>query len=151
MINNIVIRGEFLVDDLRTNILVNNSLNENITRAWIERQRTLAENGIIGEEDIVYDFNNGTDLKECIDMGLDAEDIAYLVDQYRDNQDNSHLFKYSNGITYGLHILPQADVYNAICQDIKQIAYDVLTKPFKGANAKLYEEFVVPMIVAQTK
>ena len=99
---------------------------------------------------IVKLYEHKEDLKECIDMGLDAEDIAYLVNQYRDNKDNTQFFTYCNTQQmYGLHILSKADVTKAISKQIEQIAYNTLKYPYKDAYAELYREFVVPMIEQQ--
>ena len=145
MVQDIVIRAEFLIDDLRKSIYENDNFNPLITRAWQEDVRYLIANG--SDEDMIYDFNNKEDLKECIDMGLDAEDIAYLVNQYRDNEDNTQFFMYTNTKQmYGLHILSKADVTNAISKQIENIAYNILKYPYKDVYAELYREFVVPMV-----
>ena len=145
MVQDIVIRAEFLIDDLRKSIYENDNFNPLITRAWQEDVRYLIANG--SDEDMIYDFNNKEDLKECIDMGLDAEDIAYLVNQYRDNEDNTQFFMYCNTQQmYGLHILCKQDVVNAISKQIENIAYNILKYPYKDVYAELYREFVVPMI-----
>jgi hypothetical protein len=146
MIQDIIIRGEFLIEDMRKSICISGAFHRNIVEAWKDDIRYLIYNGMEGKEEQIYDFNNKEDLKECLDMGMEAEDIAYLVNQYRDNDDNTQFFTYSNGITYGLHILSKQDVYNAIEKQIEQIAYNTLKYPYKGAYAELYREFVVPMI-----
>jgi hypothetical protein len=146
MIQDIIIRAEFLIEDLRKSICVGGDFNSNIVNAWKDDIRYLIHNGMEGEEEQIYDFNNKEDLKECIDMGMEAEDIAYLVNQYRENDDNTQFFRYTNGITFGLHILSKQDVFNAIDKQIENIAYNTLKYPYKGAYAELYREFVVPMI-----
>ena len=150
MIQDIVIRAEFLIKDLKAQLFVDNDFHPNIVKAWKEDIRYLIQNGIESENEQIYDFKNGEDLKECIDMGLDAEDIAYLVNQCRNDKDNTQFFTYCNTKqTYGLHILSKADVTNAISKKIEQIAYNILKYPYKGPYAKLYLEFVVPMIEQQ--
>lgn len=150
MVRDILIRAEFLIDDLRKSIFVNNDFHPNIIKAWKDDIRFLIYNGIESENEDIYDFKNKEDLKECIDMGMDAEDIAYLVTQYRDNKDNTQFFTYCNtNNLYGLHILSKADVTNAISKNIEQIAYNTLKYPYKDAYAELYREFVVPMIELQ--
>ena len=145
MVQDIIIRADFLIDDLKMSIHGKDNFHPLITRAWQEDVRYLIANG--SDEDIIYDFNNKGDLKECIDMGLDAEDIAYLVNQYRDNEDNTQFFTYCNTQQmYGLHILSKADVTNAISKQIENIAYNILKYPYKDVYAELYREFVVPMI-----
>lgn len=145
MVQDIIIRAEFLIEDLSKSIHENGEFNSLITKAWQEDIRYLIANG--SDEDMIYDFNNKEDLKECIDMGLDAEDIAYLVNQYRDNEDNTQFFMYCNTKQmYGLHILSKADVTNAISKQIENIAYCILKYPYKDVYAELYREFVVPMI-----
>lgn len=146
MIQDIIIRAEFLIEDLRKSICIGSDFHSNIVNAWKDDIRYLIHNGMEGKEEQIYDFNNKEDLKECIDMGMEAEDIAYLVNQYRDNDDNTQFFTYTNGITYGLHILSKQDVFNAIDKQIENIAYNTLKYPYKGAYAELYREFVVPMI-----
>lgn len=143
MVQDIVIRAEFLIQDLRDNIIVNNEFHPNISKVWKEDIRFLIRNGMEGENEQIYDLKNSEDLKECIDMGLDAEDIAYLVNQYRDNNDNTQFFTYCNTI---YSILCKQDVVNAIEKQIEQIAYNTLKYPYKDAYAELYREFVVPMI-----
>ena len=149
MIEDIVIRLDFLIEDLRKSIFVNDDFHPLIAKAWKEDIRYLIQNGIESENEQIYDFKNSEDLKECIDMGLDAEDIAYLVDQCRDNKDNTQFFTYSNGIIYGLHILCTQDVINAIDKQVENIAYNTLKYPYKDAYVELYREFVVPMIENQ--
>ena len=149
MIQDIVIRAEFLIEDLKARLFVDNDFHPMIAKAWKEDIRYLIYNGIESENEQIYDFNNKEDLKACIDMGLDAEDIAYLVTQYRENKDNTQFFTYSNDVVYGLHILSKADVTKAISKQIDQIAYNTLKYPYKDAYAELYREFVVPMIEQQ--
>ena len=78
MVQDIVIRAEFLIDDLRNSIFVNGDFHPMIAKAWKEDVRYFIHNGIESKNEQIYDFKNKEDLKECIDMGLDAEDIAYL-------------------------------------------------------------------------
>ena len=146
MVQDIVIRAEFLIQDLRDNIIVNNEFHPNISKAWQEDIRFLIQNGMEGENEQIYDLKNSDDLKECIDMGLNAEDIAYLVNEWQDNKDNTQFFTYYN--TY-YSILCKQDVVNAIEKQIEQIAYNTLKYPYKDVYAELYREFVVPMIEAQ--
>ena len=149
MVQDIVIRAEFLIADLKKSIIVSGDFHPNIINAWKEDIRYLIHNGIESENEQIYDFNNKEDLKECIDMGMDAEDIAYLVNQYRDNKDNTQFFTYDYCLANGLHILSKADVTKAISKQIEQIAYNTLKYPYKDAYAELYREFVVPMIEQQ--
>ena len=150
MIQHVVIRAEFLIDDLRNSIFVNNDFHPLIAKAWQEDIRYLIVNGMDGDNEQIYNFNDKEDLKECIDMGLDAEDIAYLVNQNRDNNDNTCFFTYCNTKQmYGLHILSKADVITAISRQIENIAYNILKYPYKEVYAELYREFVVPMIEQQ--
>lgn len=150
MIQDIVIRTEFLIEDLRKSIFVGEDFHPNIIKVWKEDIRFLIHNGIESENEQIYDFNNKEDLKKCIDMGLDAEDIAYLVRQYREVKDNTQFFTYCNTQQmFGLHILCKQDVVNAIEKQIENIAYNILKYPYKGAYAELYREFVVPMIDQQ--
>lgn len=149
MIQDIVIRAEFLIEDLNKSIFVDGKFHPNIAKAWQEDMRYLVEESGESEMELIYDFNCKEDLKECIDMGLDAEDIAYLVNQYRDNEDNTQFFQYCNGPLYGLHILSKQDVLNAISKQIENIAYNTLKYPYKGVYADLYREFVVHMIECQ--
>ena len=158
MVENIVIRAEFLINDLRNSIFVKIENDEhnvrcdeydfhpNIVKAWKEDIRYLIHNGMEGENEQIYDFNNKEDLKECIDMGMDAEDIAYLVNRYRDDKDKTHFFAYNN---VSWHLLSKADVCKAISKQIENIAYNTLKYPYKDAYAELYREFVVPMIEQQ--
>lgn len=159
MVQDIVIRAEFLINDLRNSIFVKiendennvrgdeNDFHPNIVKAWKEGIRYLIHNGIEGDNEQIYDFKDKEDLKECIDMGLDAEDIAYLVNQYRDDKSNTQFFTYCNTRQmYGLHILSRTDVCKAIQEHIENIAYNTLKYPYKDVYAELYREFVVPMI-----
>ena len=149
MVQDIIIRADFLIEDLNKSIIVNDNFHPLISKAWQEDIRYLIEQGV-DDNDQIYDFNNKEDLKACIDMGMDAEDIAYLVNQYRDNKDNTQFFNYwNNNYTYGLHILSRADVTNAISKQIESIAYNILKYPYKGVYGELYKEFVVPMIENQ--
>ena len=150
MVQDITIRAEFLIEDLRKSIIQNGEFHSNIIKAWKEDIRFLIQNGMEAENEQIYDFKNSEDLKECIDMGLDATDIAYLVNQYQDNIDNTQFFTYCNTKQmYGLHILCGQDVKNAIEKQIEQIAYNTLKYPYKDVYGELYREFVVPMIEQQ--
>jgi hypothetical protein len=146
MVQDIIIRAEFLIEDMRKAICVNGVFHPSIAEAWQYDIRYLIHNGVEVEEEQIYNFNIKEDLKECIDNGMEAEDIAYLVNQYRDNDDNTQFFTYSNGITFGLHILSKQDVFNAIDKKIENIAYNTLKYPYNEVYSKLYREFVVPMI-----
>ena len=147
MVQDIIIRAEFLIEDLRKEIIKNNEFHPLITKAWQEDIRYLIINGMEGDNEMIYNINNKEDLKECIDMGMDAEDIAYIVNQYRNDKDNTHFFTYTNTKQmYGLHILSKQDVFNAISNQIENIAYSILKFPYKDVYAELYREFVVPMI-----
>ena len=152
MVQDIVIRAEFLIEDLKARLFIDNDIHPTIAKAWKEDIRYLIYNGIESENEQIYDFKDKEDLKECIDMGLDAEDIAYLVNQCRNDKDNTQFFTYCNTQQmYGLHILSKADVTKAISKQIEQIAYNTLKYPYKDAYAELYCEFVVPMIEQQVK
>ena len=147
MVQDIIIRAEFLIEDLRKEIIKNNEFHPLIAKAWQEDIRYLIINGMEGENEMIYNINNKEDLKECIDMGMDAEDIAYIVNQCRNDKDNTHFFTYTNTKQmYGLHILSKQDVFNAISNQIENIAYNILKFPYKEVYAELYREFVVPMI-----
>ena len=151
MVQDIIIRAEFLINDLRKCIFVNGDFHPHIARAWKDTRYHIY-NDIEIEDDKIYDFNNKEDLKECIDMGMDAEDIAYLVNQYRDNKGNTQFFTYTNtNNIYGLHILSKADVCKAIIKQIENIAYNTLKYAYKDVYAELYREFVVPMIDQQNQ
>ena len=148
MVQDIVIRAEFLIKDLSDNIIRNGEFHPHITNAWKDDVRYFVENGIEYDNEQIYDFNNKEDLKECIDKGMDAEDIAYLVNRYREDKNNTQFFT-NNGVSW--HILCKQDVINAIAKQIEQIAYNTLKYPYKGTYAELYREFVVPMIEQQMK
>lgn len=152
MVQDIIIRAEFLINDLRKCIFVDGDFNPLIARAWKEDIRFLIHNGMEGEHEQIYDLNNKEDLKECIDLGMGAEDIAYLVNKYQEYKDNTQFFTYTNtNNIYGLHILSRADVCKAIVKQIENIAYNTLKYPYKDVYAELYREFVVPMIDQQNQ
>lgn len=146
MVQDIVIRTEFLIKYLSDNIIRNGEFHPHIANAWKDDIRYFVENGIEYDNEQIYDFNNKEDLKECIDKGMDAENIAYLVNRYQDDENNTHFFT-NDGVSW--HILCKQDVINAIAKQIEQIAYNTLKYPYKGAYAELYREFVVPMIENQ--
>lgn len=146
MVQDIVIRADFLIEDLSNNITQNGEFHPHIVNAWKDDIRYFVENGIEYDNEQIYDFNNKEDLKECIDKGMDAEDIAYLVNRYRTDENNTQFFT-NNGVSW--HILCKQDVINAIAKQIEQIAYNTLKYPYKGPYAELYREFVVPMIENQ--
>ena len=146
MIQDIVIRADFLIEDLRNSILVNDNFHPNIIKAWKEDIRFIIKDGIEFEDDKIYDLYNKEDLKECIDAGMDAEDIAYLVNRYQSDKDKTQFFAYNN---VSWHLLCKQDVINAIEKQIEQIAYNTLKYPYKDAYADLYREFVVPMLEQQ--
>lgn len=145
MVQDIVIRAEFLIEDLSKNIIQNGKFHPHIVNAWKDI-RFCIQNGIECDDVRIYDFNNKEDLKECIDKGMDAEDIAYLVNRYQADENNTQFFT-DSGVSW--HILCKQDVVNAIAKQIEQIAYNILNFPYKGAYAELYREFVVPMIEKQ--
>lgn len=147
MVQDIIIRAEFLIEDLNKSILKGEGFHPLIIKAYQEEIKNLAENGMEYDDLILYNFNDKKDLKECIDMGMDAEDIAYLVFQYRDNKENTHFFNYINtNNSYTFHILTKQEVENAISKQIENIAYNVLRFPYMDVYGELYREFVVPMI-----
>ena len=146
MVQDIVIRAEFLIEDLRKSMLVDDNFHPNIIKAWKEDIRFIINNGIELEDEQIYDLYNKEDLKECIDMGMDADDIAYLVNHYQNNKDNTQFFAYNN---VSWHILCRQDVINAVDKQIENIAYNTLKYPYKDAYAELYREFVVPMLEQQ--
>jgi hypothetical protein len=147
MIQDIVIRAEFLIKDLNSSLFIGSKdLHPLIVKAWKEDIRFVIQNGIDCENERIYDFYDKEDLKECIDIGMDAEDIAYLVNRYQTEEKNTQFFTYS-GVSW--HILNKQDVINAIQKQIEQIAYNTLKYPYKGVYSELYREFVVPMIEQQ--
>lgn len=153
MIEDIVIRLDFLIEDLRKSIFVNDSFDMNIVKAWQTHVNFLIENGESLEP--IFNIFDSNDLIECIKHGMDAEDIAYVVNQIRDDKNNSSLFVYNSSyynnknILYGLHILDKQTVIEDISKYIDNIAYNILKYPYKDAYAELYREFVVPMIENQ--
>ena len=146
MVQDIVIRTEFLIEDLRKSILVDDNFHPNIIKAWKEDIRFIIQNDIEREDEQIYDLYNKEDLKECIDEGMDAEDIAYLVNHYQSDKDKTQFFAY-NGVSW--HLLCRQDVINALDKQIENIAYNTLKYPYKDAYAELYREFVVPMLEQQ--
>ena len=146
MIQDIVIRAEFLIRDLNSSLFVGKDLHPLIVKAWKDDIRFVIQNGIDCENERIYDFYDKEDLKECIDTGMDAEDIAYLVNRYQKEENSTQFFTYS-GVSW--HILNKQDVINAIQRQIEQIAYNTLKYPYKGVYSELYREFVVPMIENQ--
>ena len=144
------INAEFLIDDLKKSILVDNTFNKNIVKCWQEDIRFLIHNGMYGDNENIFDLTNKDDLKECLDSGMDAEDIAYLVNMRRDNEDNTQFFTYCNSKqAYGLHILTKQDVMESISSQIENIAYNILKYPYNPLYGELYREFVTPMIDMQ--
>ena len=146
MIQDIVIRAEFLIEDLRKSILVDDNFHPNIIKAWKEDIRFIIRDGIEFEDNKIYDLYDKEDLKECIDKGMDAEDIAYLVNRYQSDKDKTQFFAYNN---VSWHLLCRQDVINSIDKRIENIAYNTLKYPYNDAYADLYREFVVPMIELQ--
>ena len=150
MFEEVVVRAEFLIEDLRKSIFVDNDFHPLIVKAWQKDIRYLIYNDIESDNERIYDIKDKEDLKECIDMGLDAEDIAYLVNRCREDKDNTQFFTYCNTKQmYGLHILSKGDVTKAISKQIENIAKNILLYPYKEVYADLYREFVVPMIKEQ--
>ena len=146
MVQDIVIRAEFLIEDLRKSILVDDNFHPNIINVWKNDIRFIIQNGIECVDEQIYDLYNKEDLKECIDEGMDAEDIAYLVNRYQSDKDKTQFFAYNN---VSWHLLCRQDVINAIEKRIEDIAYNTLKYPYKDAYAELYREFVVPMLEQQ--
>ena len=144
------INAEFLIDDLRKSILVDNVFHKNIVKCWQEDIRYLVINGMSSDNENIYDLTNKDDLKECLDLGMDAEDIAYIVNKWRDNEDNTQFFTYCDTKqAYGLHILTKKDVMESISNQIENIAYNILKHPYNPLYGELYREFVTPMIDRQ--
>ena len=69
MVQDIVIRAEFLIEDLRKSILIGDDFHPNIINAWKEDIRFIIQNGIECVDEQIYDLYNKEDLKECIDEG----------------------------------------------------------------------------------
>lgn len=149
MVENVIIRAEFLIEDLKKSIIKNGEFNKNIVRAWQEDIRYLVINGMSSDNENIYDLTNKDDLKDCLDMGMEAEDIAYLV-QEKNQNDNTQFFSYTNTQqAYGLHILTKKDVMESISNQIENIAYNILKYPYNPLYGELYREFVTPMIDGQ--
>lgn len=146
MVQDIIIRAEFLIEDLRNHIVdERGAFHPHIVKVYQSEIKTLIESGMEYDNCMIYNFNTKEDLLECIDMGMDAEDIAYFVNQYKDNEENTSFFKCNP--YYDL--LTIQEVINLISAQIESIAYNVLKYPYKDSYAELYKEFVVPMIDSQ--
>ena len=143
MVQDIIIRAEFLIEDLRNNIVNERGVfHPHIVKVYQSEIKTLIESGMEYDDCMIYNFNTKEDLLECIDMGIDAEDIAYLVNQYKDNEEYTSFFT-CHGCCLLLSI---QEVINLISAQLENIAYNVLKYPYKDSYAELYKEFVVPMI-----
>lgn len=118
--------------------MIEDDFHPNIVKAW----------QIDNDAELIFNFNDKKNLKECIEMGLGAEDIAYLVNRCRENNTLTHFFSYDG---LNLHIFSKAEIGGDIDRQIEQIAYNVLKYPYKDVYADLYKEFVVPMIEQQLK
>lgn len=135
MVQDIIIRAEFLIEDLRNHIVDERGVfHPHIVKAY--------QSVMEYDDCMIYNFNTKDDLLECIDMGMDAEDITYLVNQYKDNEEYTSFFTCNS--CYQLLIIQE--VINLISAQLENIAYNVLKYPYKDSYAELYKEFVVPMI-----
>ena len=142
MVQDIVIRTKFLAEYLRKSILIDDNFHPNIIKAWKEDIRY----GIECEDEQIYDLYNAEDLKKCIDEGMDAEYIAYLVNRYQNEKYQTQFFVYKRDRWL---LLCRKYVINDIEKHIENIAYNILKYPYKDTYARLYREFVVPMIELQ--
>lgn len=152
MLEDIILRGEFLLEDLKNNIIVKDNFNTNIVRCWQDVTRECVG---FGNSDYEYicDIFNKEDLIECISSGMTCEEIAYVFNKYKTNDKNyTQFFTYSNGKDmYSFHIFTKEEIINKIEYSIESIAYNVLKYPYKSPYGDLYREFIVPMIDGQIK
>lgn len=143
MVQDIIIRAEFLIEDLRNHIVDERGVfHPHIVKSFQSEIKTLIESGFEYDDCMIYDFNSKEDLVECIDMGMDAEDIACLVNKYQDNEEYTSFFTFHSFY----NLLTIQEVINLISTQLENIAYNVLKYPYKDSYAELYKEFVVPMI-----
>ena len=62
MVQDIVIRAEFLIEDLKARLFVDNDFHPMIAKVWKEDIRYLIQNGIESENEEIYDFKDKEDL-----------------------------------------------------------------------------------------
>ena len=86
MIQDIVIRAEFLIEDLKARLFVDNDFHPMIAKAWKEDIRYLIHNGIESENEQIYDFKNKEYIERTYDItgeiigGHSGGDVGIMSD-----------------------------------------------------------------------
>lgn len=149
-----VIRLEFLVDDLRKKIRGDKELNPIIVKAWREHLENLLNNGseytyTIDDMEIninnLYSIEDKDDLIRAIENGTTAEDIHDVVNATC--QGKSSYFTKDKG--FYPYVFTIEDLRQIILKDVENIAYGILYYPYKPIFGELYKMFVVPMLDEQ--
>lgn len=150
-----VIRLEFLVDDLKKDIKGDNVINPLIVKAWRECLNFLKDNGIectyTLEDDIeidlgnIYSIEDKNDLIDAIKNGVNAWDIHDVVNDTTQGK-SSYFMKNAGGYTY---TFTTEDLRQMILKNVENIAYNILYYPYKPIFGELYKLYVVPMIDGQ--
>lgn len=149
-----VIRLDFLVDDLRREIIGTNEINPIIVKAWREHLEFLLNNGAeytytIDDMEIninnLYSIEDKDDLIRAIENGTTAEDIHDVVNATC--QGKSSYFTKDKG--FYPYVFTIEDLRQIILKDVENIAYNILYYPYKPIFGELYKMFVVPMLEGQ--
>ena len=149
-----VIRLDFLVDDLRREIIGTNGINPIIVKAWRECLNFLLDNGIestyaIDDVEInvnnLYSIEDNDDLLRAIKDGVTAWDIHDVVNETCQGK-SSYFTKSESSYPY---VFSTEDLRQMILKDIENIAYNILYYPYKPIFGELYKMFVVPMLDGQ--
>ena len=146
-----VIRLDFLIDDLRREIIGANELNPIIINAWRECLDLNLENGIDKTYNIndmemsiynLFCIDNSDDLVRAIYNGTTAEDIHDVVNATCQGK-SPYFTKDTNSYPY---VFTTDELKEILLADVDDIAYNTLYYPYNPVFGELYKMLVVPML-----
>lgn len=149
-----VIRLEFLVDDLRREIRGGMKLNPIIVNAWREGLDLNLKNGIdktyrINDMEMsiynLFCIDNSEDLVRAIYNGTTAEDIHDVVNANCQGK-SPYFTKDTNSYPY---VFTTDELREILLTDIEDIAQNTLYYPYNPIFGELYKMLVVPMLDGQ--
>ena len=146
MFEDVVVRAQFLIEDLTACVKENGKDFDLIARAWQLEMRDIKADS--ESMPIVYHLDNKNDIKLVLDNGATIFDLSDIVGKYEIHEDTMSKFFLYNSM-FRCTLISKEELQNDILLAIKSIAEKVMLYPYKEVYAELYREFVVPMIKEQ--
>ena len=146
-----VIRLDFLADDLKKEIKGANEINPIIVNAWRECLDLNMKNGIdrtyhVNDMEMsiynLFYINNADDLVRAIYVGTTAEDIHDVVNATCQGK-SPYFTKDTNSYPY---VFTTNELKEILLTDVKEIALNTLYYPYNPIFGEIYKMFVVPML-----